>query len=287
MATKKPPAFHPTQILQRAYERGIRAITGRVVLAPRKEQTLQEWLAELVARSQAPEVQDASRLLAGRMVASAAKTNYRTWREAAARSSKAKVLHRLLEAEMAGPTGVRVHEIIRENARLISSVSLEAAQTLTNEVTAAQQRGARPATVAKMMRRRFPELLRSRTNLISRTETAKASSALTQARCERLSIDWYQWEASKDKRTRKSHKNMHGVVVPWAHPPSPEALVGEPSQGSYQAGEIYNCRCVVIPLLTLDDVAFPARVCWNGRIVTMTKQQFKAIAVGLEWRDAA
>jgi SPP1 gp7 family putative phage head morphogenesis protein len=286
MPPKKPPEFGPTQRLQRAYEQGIRAITGRVLVAQRPEQSFTQWLTELAHRSNQPDIQQASELLARRMVFFTQKSNYRTWREAASRTTHSKQLHQLLEAEMRGATGARVTQLVRENAKLISSLSLDAATTLTDEILRAQQTGARPKTVAKMAAKRFPELLRSRTNLISRTETAKASSALTQARCERLSIEWYQWESSKDQRTRESHKNMHGVIVPWSQAPSPEVLVSEKSQGAYQAGEIYNCRCLVIPILTLDDISFPARVYWQGGIKRMTKQDFKRVAVGLEERTA-
>lgn len=283
----EPPSFHPTQRLQRAYERGIRAITGRVLLAKQPEESFADWLAKLARKSQEPDIQAASKLLAQRMIFHINIKNARTWREAASRSSKAQVLYRALQQEMNGVTGARVHQLVRENASLISSLSLDAAQTLIDEIERAAQSGARPKTMAKMTQRRFPELLRSRTHLISRTETAKASTALTQARCERLAIQWYQWETSKDgDRVRESHRKMHGVIVPWSQPPAPEELIGEKSQGHYQAGEIYNCRCVVIPILTLDDIQFPAHVYWNGAIKTMTKQQFKSIAVGLEERAA-
>jgi SPP1 gp7 family putative phage head morphogenesis protein len=287
MAVKKPPSFHPTQRLQRAYEQGIRAITGRVLLAQKPGQTFSQWLAELVRRSQEPDIQAASTLLAKRMINQVHIKNARTWREAASRTSKAQMLYRALQAEMQGATGARVQSLVRENAKLISSLSLEAATTLTDEIAKAQQSGARPKTIAKMAQKRFPELLRSRTHLISRTETAKASTELTKARCERLSIDFYIWESSKDQRTRDSHKSMHGVVVPWSQAPSPEVLIGEKSQGTYHAGEIYNCRCLVIPILTLDDIQFPAKVYWKGSLHTMTKQQFRQIAVGLENRNAA
>lgn len=282
--TRKPPEFGPAQRLQRSYERGIKAITDRVLTLKKAEQSFEEWLGELVARSRRPDILAASEILARRMISAINIGNQRTWREAAAKSMQSRKLHKLLEAEMAGPTGARVQQLVRENARLISSLSVEAAERLNHEIFTAQQNGARPKTIAKMAQKRFPELLRSRTNLISRTETAKASTALTQARCERLAIEWYQWESSKDKRTRKSHKAMHGIIVPWSQPPSPETLVGEKSQGHYQCGEIYNCRCVVIPILTLDDISFPARIYWNGAVRTMNKQQFKQIAVGMEER---
>ena len=287
MPSKKPPEFGPAKVLQRAYERGIRAITGRVLIQPKLEQTFSQWLADLARRSQEPDIQAASELLAKRMVAEVSKTNYRTWRAAASRTTHSRQLHQYLQAEMQGATGARVQQLIRENAKLISSVPLESAQVLVDEVTKAQQNGARPGTVSKMMKKRFPELLKSRTNLISRTETAKASSALTQARCERLAISWYQWETSQDQRTRASHKNMNGVIVPWSSAPSPEELIGEKSQGSYNAGQIFNCRCLIIPILTLDDIIFPARVYWQGKITQMTKQDFKKIAIGLEERNAA
>lgn len=288
MAPSKPPEFGPSQRLQKAYERGIRAITGRVLLSSKKkpEQSFSDWLAQLAQRSQEKDIQDASTLLATRMITQINVGNQKTWRQAAARSSQSQKLYRLLQAEMAGPTGSRVHQLVRENSRLISSLPLEAAQTLTDEITKAQQAGARPKTVSKMMQKRFPELLKSRTNLISRTETAKASAALTRARSERVGIDWYIWETSRDQRTRTSHKNMNGVVVPFSQPPSPEALVGEPSGlGNYDAGECPNCRCLTIPVLTLDDINFPARIYWHGKITTMTKQAFKKIAVGLEERS--
>lgn len=271
------------------YEQAMRKITGRVLVQKQPEQTFAQWLTELARRSQEPEVYAASELLATQMVHAVNVVNARTWREAASRSMQSRQLHKALMAEMQGPTGARVQSLIRENAKLIRSISNEAAQHLVHEVTTAQQNGARPKTVAKMAAKRFPQLIKSRVNLISRTETAKASTALTQARCERLNVDWYQWETSKDgTRVRKSHRNMHGVIVPWSDAPSPEALVGEPSTlGRYQAGECPNCRCLIIPILTLDDIQFPARVYWKGSIKTMTKQQFKQIAIGLEEREAA
>lgn len=290
MPSKKvsSPSFHASQRLQKSYEAGIKKITGKVIVAPKLGQSLTEWLGELVKRSQDHDVQAASELLARRMVFEVSKKNYRTWREAAARTTHSRQLRAYLQAEMAGPTGARVHQLVRENAKLISSVSIEAAEHLVHEIQTAQQNGARPGTISKMAQKRFPELLKSRTNLISRTETAKASAALTRARAERIGCDWYIWESSKDQRTRKSHKNMHGVVVPFSHPPSPEALLGEKSTlGNYAAGECPNCRCLTLVVLTLDDITFPARVYWSGAIKQMTKQAFKQVAVGLEERTAS
>lgn len=286
MTPKKPPEFHPTQRLQREYERGMRQITGRMLSPRGEEETFDAWVARLAARSREPDVQAAAETLARRMVKWVDVKNARTWREAAARSRQSRRLHRLLMAEMRGATGARVSQIVRENAALISSLPLAAAETLTAEVARAQRAGARASTVAKMYGARFPELLRSRVRLVSRTETAKASLALTEARCEDLNIQFYEWITSGDSRVRDSHKKMAGVVVPWSQPPDPDALDGEAPAGRYHAGGTYNCRCSQAPILALEDIRFPARVYWQGRISQMTKQQFKSIAVGLESRAA-
>jgi SPP1 gp7 family putative phage head morphogenesis protein len=268
--------FGPTQSLQRAYEQGLRQITGRVLLAKRPEQSFASWLQALIERSRQPDIQAASQLLAERMVSQVSAKNMRTWRAAAAKSQRSAMLYRLLQQEMAGPTGVRVQQIVRENAALISSLSIEAATTFTEEIERAQQAGARAATIDKMARKRFPELLRSRVHLISRTETAKCSSALTQARAEHLNLPCYIWRTSKDARVRDSHAKMDGVVCFWAGPPSPELLAGIKSTlGHYNCGDAPNDRCYPEVVLTLDDITFPARVATKGRIITMTKQQFK------------
>ena len=58
---------------------------------------------------------------------------------------------------------------------------------------------------------------------------------------------------------------MDGVVCMWSSPPSPEAIAGEERTfGSYHPGEIFNCRCLALPVVALEDLRFPVRVCMGG-----------------------
>jgi SPP1 gp7 family putative phage head morphogenesis protein len=278
-----PKRFGPTRRFERGYEDGIHRVTGRVLMPRLPDETLDDWLARLEARSREKDVLAASETLAGRMVAWANVGNMKTWRQAAERSMQSRKLHALLRREMQGRVGQTMNRLVADNARYIRSVAVEAAERLVHEVKTAQQGGARPETINKMLRQRFPELLRSRTRLIARTEAAKASSALTQARAEELDLPCYIWRTSQDARVRDSHRLMEGVVVFYADPPSPEALDGVKSGlGHYHAGNCPNDRCVQEVVLSVDDIAFPARVYWRGGIKSMTKQQFKQIAVQLE-----
>ena len=272
-----PPKFNLPKRIQREYAAGIRQITGRILQPKLPEQSLSDWLKSLVEVSKREDIQAASTELAKRMVQWTHASNMKTWRAAAAKSTNARKFYTLLQKELTGTaTGARVSTIVRENAAYISSLPLEAALTLTDEVTKAQQAGARAGTIDKMMRTRFPELLRSRVQLISRTETSKASSALTRARAEDLGIDCYIWRTSKDARVRNSHAHMDGVIIFWNDPPSPEALDNIKSTlGHDHAGDAPNDRCYTEPCLSIDDVSFPAKVYHSGAIHMMNKQQFK------------
>jgi len=276
---KKTQDFHPTKRLRDEYAAGIRAVTGRMLKPRMPEQSLDDWLRSLQAASQERDIQEASEVLASRFVAQVDAGNKRTWRDAAAKAMRSAKLTAALKNELQDRVGQTFNRLVQENAKYIRSVATESAERLVHEVKQAELNGARPATIAKMMRSRFPQLLRSRTQLIARTESAKVSSALTQARAEEIGLAWYVWQTSEDVRVRVSHKKMDDVLVSWHDPPDPEALVDEKSSlGHYNVGNCPNCRCTALVILDIDDVTWPHRVHWHGSIKQMTKTAFLRIA---------
>lgn len=223
---------------------------------------------------------------ASRMVTGLFTGNARTWREAARESMKGRTIHEALQQELAGPVGQTVRSLVRQNALLITSLPhmrVGRGRTLTEQVAEyiAEQSlaGRRSSSIAEGLARQFPRIAESRITLIARTETSKASVALTRARSEDLGLSWYVWRATKDARLRPSHRNMDRVIVGWDEPPSPEALAGVRSTlGDYHAGDCPNCRCYPEPLIRLTQVTWPCRVFWNGAIRTMTRSRFAGIS---------
>ena len=276
-----PPAhrqdFSLPRRIERAYRSAIHRIVGRVLAPKLPTQTFEEWLTTIAQRSQQADIREASELLAHQMVTAADSSNQKTWRTAAAKWGRGRQLYKLLNQELTGtPLGARVSTLIRENANYISSLPLEAAQTLVDEVSKAQQAGARASTIAKMTRARFPALLKSRVNRLARTEVSKASEALTQSRAEFVGSPGYIWLTSKDVRVRSSHKHMEDVIILWNDPPAPEALVGEKSTlGKYHAGCAPNDRCTQEVILDIDDVSWPHKVYSNGAVKSMTRAEFE------------
>lgn len=208
------------------------------------------------------------------MLTHLAEDNARTWREAARRSSQGRKLYDALRRELS-LSAADYRELLERNARYISSLPEDLAERAVTRAAENARAGVRAGETAKEIMSLYRGLSVSRARLIARTETGKAQAALTEIRAKRIGLRWYEWCTAEDERVRKSHGHMAGVLIRWDDPPAPEALAGGKSQGHYNAGEIYNCRCYAAPLTDIDDVDWPHKVYFGGRIVRMTRQQFQ------------
>jgi uncharacterized protein with gpF-like domain len=229
-----------------------------------------EWLdayAESTAR----------KMVTGVMVA-----NARTWRTAASQSMHGREIFAAMQSEFRGPVGVRFREIVAANAELIRSLPIEIATKVTRLTARRTMEGLRPEAVQEKIAGYTNHLARWHSQLIARTETSKASTALTQARSESLNFKFYIWRSSQDSRVRTSHRfmaNQGGIICAWDDPPSPEKLIGERSTlGNYAPGNCPNCRCYPEVLLQLDQVKWPHRVFAHGQVRTMSRTAFGRIA---------
>lgn len=221
-------------------------------------------LAERIARS---------------MVTAVRVRNAQGWRAAANESTKSRLIHRLMQQELSGPVGREMERLVRQNASLIRTLPSDIAEKTNAFIASQQRRGIRSETIAKALQGRLPEMRAASVRLLARTETAKAETAVTQARAESLGIGYYEWRTSEDGRVRFSHKKMDGVLCKFSDAPAPEALAGEKSTlGHYAPGGCPNCRCLALPLVSLDEVSWPHRVYHNGSIIRMTRAQFQRIA---------
>ncbi len=222
---------------------------------------------ELVRRAEA-----ISRTMAERVL----RVNAASWREAAMKSTRAKEMYRALSAEV-NRTGVwsTIQQISRRNAKLIRSVPRAVSEEITRKSTELQLAGERHETLQEKLREIAPHLTRTKIRLIARTEISRAETDITVARARGIGIEWGQWRSSNDQRVRPSHRLMNKVLVKFSDPPDPEILAGEKSNaGHYLAGQTYNCRCVLLPVATLDEIEWPARVYTAGRIRRMNRPQF-------------
>jgi len=207
----------------------------------------------------------------------------RTWREAARVAGRGDEMYAAILQELKNnPHGDAFINMVYENASFIKTFPLEIAEELNDFVMDETLKGRRASEIASDLMAKYSDISESRINLIARTEVAKTQSALTQARAESLGIEWYVWRTSNDARVRNAHDHMHGVLVRWDDPPSPEALAPDAEQkpyGSYHAGNTFNCRCYPEPVVSIDFLEFPMKVYQNGSIsYRVTRAQFEKLA---------
>jgi len=162
--------------------------------------------------------------------------------EKAFRAAAAKV-GRELSRELTGSGDVAraFRARLAENVKLIKSLPVEAGARVQKIVTEGLTTGGRADVLAQAIGE-TGDVTESRAVLIARTETAKASSALTQARAQAVGSDSYIWRTSMDGDVRSSHRAMEGKVVRWDSPPTLDGMTGH-------AGEFPNCRCYPEPVI--------------------------------------
>ncbi len=279
------PFERPT-LLESLYRSQIQKLIDRYFEIP-DFATLGEINARLVEYGQATSFfETLAARLAKRMVTQVAVKNADNWRAAARIGSKGNLIHTLLRRTISENFSDQLNLLIRENSQLIVTLPHKIALQASKHAYQQFTNGVRSDTIVKQMRPYMTHLKTWEIKRIARTEVAKADTAITRVRADDLGLNWYVWRTSKDARVRESHKLMNGVLVNWHDTPAPEVLAGETSQGRYDAGNIWNCRCVALPLVRLNQIAFPTRVYYHGRIQMFSLKQF-AMLSGMQLGIAA
>jgi SPP1 gp7 family putative phage head morphogenesis protein len=140
------------------------------------------------------------------------------------------------------PVGEQMRSMLAEQVTLIKSIPLAAAQRVHDWTLTGIENATRAKEVAAEILR-TNDVSANKATLIARTEVARTSSKLTEARARRVGSEGYIWRTANDGNVRESHKEMSGKYVRWDTEPTL-------SDGTTtHAGQIYNCRCYPEPVL--------------------------------------
>lgn len=271
------PFQRPTRF-ELIYQQEIRRLMDQFFALPTTS-TLGELNARLVEFAQARNfIQGFAHRLATNMVTMVAQGNSRSWRAAATKASKGRLIYSMLRAELKGPLGLSLRSLIQENTQYISTLPESIASRSVHYIQREQMKGRRAEDIVKDIRPYMQHLKEYQIQRIARTEVAKADTAITRVRAESIGLNWYEWATSQDARVRDSHRLMNGVLINFSDPPSPEQLAKEHNVGHYNAGNIYNCRCVALPVLSLNLLQWPHKVYTQGRITLMSRKQFLLVS---------
>lgn len=281
----------PQRRIENAFRRSLLVIADKIIASMTGLTATSDIRNVLEKLTRSPEFKVFTENAARKMVTGLMSSQRNAWRQSAARNSaQSRKMYNYLQNELKGPLGRRVRELIKHNTSLIRTLPLDIATDVTAYVARETEKGRRASDIAKEIQKMFPTHTRARAELIARTQTSMTQADITRARAERLGIHWYVWQpvggAAGDGRTRHSHKEMSGVLVNYNDPPAPEDLFPtfsktgkrhKNSLGHYHAGCCPNCRCYAAPVVSIDTLEFPSRIYINGRILKITKKEFKKV----------
>lgn len=186
-----------------------------------------------------------ARATSARMIADVSRRDEAAWRNIAHSMSRA-----LRKEIQTAPTGVVMKRLMEEQVGLIRSMPIEAGRRVHEITTGALYSGQRANELAKQIKR-TGKVTASRANLIARTEVARTSSNLVEARALHVGSEGYIWRSSEDSDVRNvngnpigSHRLLNGKFIRWDDPP-----VASEDGTHAHAGQIYNCRCYPEPVL--------------------------------------
>ena len=174
---------------------------------------------------------------------------------------------------------INLDDIIKENEDVIKSFPVSMGEKARGEfrrlVKANIIGGKRASQISKYLK----DIGINRANLIARTETGKAATAVTRSRSESLGLKAYIWKPSLDKRVRFSHRTMSNVICFWNERPIPGKY--EPLHKNDRAahpGEDFQCRCLAVVIVTASQIRAIAKggtvAVWkNGQIVRINTEQ--------------
>ena len=162
---------------------------------------------------------------------------------------------RLRQELFNAPVGVVTQALLASQVDLITSLPLEAAQRVHEATLEALTIGGRypeqTAEIEAALADAHPDAteawLFNRATLIARTETARTASVLVQARAEHIGATSYIWKTSGDWKVRPSHRRLNNHEFSWDAPP-----LSDPPDHHSHPGQIWNCRCVALPILPTD-----------------------------------
>ena len=101
----------------------------------------------------------------------------------------------------------------------------------------------------------FDEMTEVRAYLIARTETGASVNMGQMATYEATGIEQKEWIATLDDRTRESHYNIDGTILPMSETFEVQNTEGGvdnmlyPSDPNGSAGNVCNCRCSIAPVV--------------------------------------
>lgn len=139
---------------------------------------------------------------------------------------------------------------VSDNVDLITSIKDNSLDKMKELVYTNYMEGRSTTDIVKKIQHQYG-VDKRRARLIARDQTAKLNADITKSQQQDAGVSKYKWSSSRDRRVRKSHRELDGKVFSWDSPP-------ETDGGRHcHPGEDYQCRCCALPIFDLEELDLP------------------------------
>lgn len=140
---------------------------------------------------------------------------------------------------------------ITEGVNLIINVSEQFMQRTENAVMRSIQNGGLGRKTIYDHLRDFEGMAEKRARLIAEDQTRKITTAMNKARMESTGLKKWRWlHSGGSAEPRQLHLELDGQEFTFDDPPVIDERTGE--RGF--PGQLINCKCVMVPVLDLEDL---------------------------------
>lgn len=148
-----------------------------------------------------------------------------------------------------GPIEESMKAGIKDGVSLIKSLPSKYFDDIEGAVFRSIQSGRGMADLVPTLER-MGGISKRRAALIARDQTSKATTALNKARMKSMGVKQFEWlHSGGGKEPRKLHLAFNGRIFSLDDPPVIDERTGERGY----PGQLINCRCRMVPVLTFGD----------------------------------
>lgn len=171
---------------------------------------------------------------------------------------------------------MKLDDLIKENEKIIKSFPATMGEKAKNKYRELVKQNVTGGTRASQIAKYLREIGIARADLIARTETGKAATAITERRSKDLGLTAYIWKTSLDKRVRQSHRIMNNVICFWSDKPIPGIYEDPKNDRKVAPGEDFNCRCLAVTIVSKTQVK---EISKGGKVKVWINNRIKELNV--------
>lgn len=122
---------------------------------------------------------------------------------------------------------------------------------LRNDLSVMIREGATPRDLKEYLME-HEGMSKRRASLIARNENMLFVSQYQENKMREAGVNKYMWQTNLDGRERPLHRELDGQIFSYDNPP----IIDERTGQRGHCGQTYGCRCVCVPVVLDEDVAF-------------------------------